>query len=173
MSLGPKPSKRKGLTLLEVVIAGSMLAVVMTSLSLVLRTARTSWEANDNDYGSVHYAHTVALHFVREAREARSIVHFSSDDVAFELRDGSQMGWRFESDGKEGIVYVRSSRLGEESPLAFGIRNLSFSGFLPDGVTPATTLEDIALIEVQVAVEMGRKANSLQTVTSRVWIRSW
>ncbi len=95
----PRFGRRKGLTLLEVVIAGSMLAVVMTSLSLVLRTARTSWEANDNDYGSIHYAHTVALHFVREAREARSVASFAANDVAFTLRDGSQLGWRFEPNG--------------------------------------------------------------------------
>ncbi len=169
----PRFGRRKGLTLLEVVIAGSMLAVVMTSLSLVLRTARTSWEANDNDYGSIHYAHTVALHFVREAREARSVASFAADDVAFTLRDGSQLGWRFEPNGDSGVVYVRSSRIGEESPLAFGIHNLSFTGYLPDGITPATNLEEIALIEVQVSVRMARSSNSIQTIASRVWIRTW
>ena len=162
--------------MLELVIAGSMMAVVMTSLSIVLRTGRVAWEANDNDYGAMHHAHAVATHFIRQAREARGVANLgaSGEFVTLEMRDGSTVSWSLSSGGggSAGQVIVSSSS-GVVTPLARSISNLSFTGYRADGVTVATDIDDIRLLMISVSVDLPRGYGSRQTVASKVWIRSW
>lgn len=166
------------MSLLELVIASSMLAVVMTSLSLVLRSARTAWDANDSNYAAVHHATTVARHIVRTAREVRRVLELpaAGNLLAVELADGSQMRWHHtaaDSNGNTDVVLLRDLVSGTDSPLAFGIRDLSFVGYEADGSTQTTNMDDIQLIEVQVTVDTPTGASAQETVKSKVWIRSW
>jgi hypothetical protein len=164
-------------TLLELLIASSMLAVILTSLSLVLRTARTAWEANDNDYGALHHGHTVARHFVRQAREARMVSSLpsSGDAITLEMHDGSQHTWSHVSSSGElaDVVFLTLSTTGRQIPLAYNIRDLSFTGYEADGVSLATEVDDVRLVEIRVTVVLPRGAQPQQTVSSRVWIRAW
>ena len=162
--------------MLELVIAGSMMAMVMTSLSVVLRTGRVAWEANDNDYGGMHHAHAVATHFIRQAREARAVVNIgaSGEFVTLEMRDGGSVTWSLSSGGagSAGQVMV-SSGSGGVTPLAMSIGDLSFIGYRADGITVATDVDDIRLLMISVGVDLPRGHGSRQTVASKVWIRSW
>lgn len=173
----PARRRRRGVTLLELVIASSMLAVIMTSLSMVMRTARVAWEANDNDYAALHHGQTVARHFVRQAREARSVKRLTNggDNISLQLRDGSQLTWDHvgNSGGNTDVVLLSFSTSGQQIPLAYNIRNLSFTGYEADGKTVATDVDDIRLVQVNVTVVLPRGSNPQQTFSSKVWIRSW
>ncbi len=168
-------TRRPGITLLELVVASSMLAVVMTSLTLVLRTARTSWETNDSDFAAIHHAHTVVRHFVRQAREATQLTALSTKSVQLKFRDGSTQTWAHQASGNgyTNVVLVNYSNSSQVVPLAYGIPNLSFRGFKADGVTPTTTVDDMRVVEVTATVLIPGKANAPQSVSSKVWIRSW
>ena len=162
--------------MLELVIAGSMMAMVMTSLSVVLRTGRVAWEANDNDYGAMHQAHAVATHFIRQAREAREVVDIGTtgEFITLEMRDGGTVTWSLSAGGggTSNQVIVSSSS-GSVSPLAHSIGDLSFIGYRADGITVETDVDDIRLVMISVAVDLPRGHGSRQTVSSKVWIRSW
>ena len=167
--------RRSALTLLELVIASSMLAVVVTSLSLVLRTARSSWEINDSSFGALQHAHAVARHFVRQAREAASVTALTGGgtSIGLQLRDGSQLTWSHASSGGgfTDVVLVTFSATGDQIPLAYDIRNLSFIGYEADGTTVTTAADDIRLVQVNVTV--ATPGGATQTVSSMVWIRAW
>ncbi|GAB5405533.1 MAG: hypothetical protein Aurels2KO_37640 [Aureliella sp.] len=170
-------TKRSGLTLLELVIASSMLAVLMTSLSAVLRTARVAWETSDGDYSAMHHASTIARHLVREAREARKVTYLSprGSEIELELSNGSTIRWshKASSASMTDVVLVSDSKSGTTEPIAHGIRNLSFVGYKADAKTVATNIDDIQLIEVQVTVDTPSASVASQTVSSIVWIRAW
>ena len=155
-----------------------MLAVIASSLGLVLRTARTAWDTQDSDYAAMHHAQSVAMHFVRQAREGRKIQAISSskNSITLELRDGSTIAWSHLPSGMNGrpnAIAVDYSASGTRSPLAYGIRNLSFSGFEADGRTPTIVPNEIRLVRVDVTVDVPNNAQTQQTFSSMVWIRSW
>ncbi len=177
MNTKRRSTKRNGLTLLELVIASSMLAVLMTSLSVVLRTARVAWDTSDGDYSAMHHASTIARHLVREAREAREVTYLSpaGSEIELLLSNGRKIRWSHaaSSGSMTDVVLVTNTTLGTSEPIAHGIRNLSFVGYEADAQTVATKIQDIQLIEVQVTVDTPSAASAQQTVRSMVWIRSW
>ncbi|MEZ6087599.1 MAG: hypothetical protein R3C05_06160 [Pirellulaceae bacterium] len=164
--------------MLELVIAGSMLAAVMTSLSTVMRTARLSWDAADNDYAALHQAHSVARHFVRAVRESTGVNQLQSNgtDIELRMRGGGTASWRWaaqDSNGLNNVVILGGSTVPTETTLAHNVDRLRFVGYKADGVTVAATADDIHLLEVTVVVTLPRKSGSQKQVHSKVWIRSW
>ena len=164
--------------MLELVIAGSMLAAVMTSLSTVMRTSRVSWDVADNDYAMLHQAHSVARHFVRAVRESAGVSRVQSGgaEIELQMRDGSTATWRWaaqDAGGWSNVVLFDSSSAPSETTLAHNIQRLRFVGYQADGVTVALSPDDIHLVEVTVAVALPRKLASQQQIQSKVWIRSW
>lgn len=164
--------------MLELVIAGSMLALVMTSLSVVMRTSRQSWEAGDNDYAMLAQAHAVSRHFVRAAREAEAVESLSAGGrgITLRMRDGSTTSWQWQAtgtDGMTGVVDVHPSAEKSAIALAYDIDNLNFVGYDADGVTVVIAPDDIYLIEVTVEVVLPRGDSARQRIRSKVWIRSW
>ena len=161
--------------MLEIVIAGTMLAGVMTSLSVVMRTARQSWEMNDRESGSLHQMHAVSRHFVRVTREARAVTAINSKDVTLEMRDGSttQWAWKSNAQGLADVVTVTSSTDNVENVLAEKIQSIQFAGFDADGVTAVTDVDDIRVLTIDTSVALVDAAAASQRVQSKAWIRSW
>ena len=169
-------ARRRGVTMLEVIIAGSMLAMVMTSLSVVLRTSRVAWEANDDDYGAMHQAHAVTRHFVRQAREASRVNAINTSSITLEMQDGDTLTWRHlpgTINGLTDAVMVNSTSVATESALAYQVRKLTFTGFKADSVTATKTASEVRVIEIAAEVVLPRGKGVTQTVASKVWIRSW
>lgn len=163
--------------MLELVVAGSMLAGVMTSMSLVMRTARDSWEMSDTEYGVLHHMHAVGRHFVRAAREARGVASIRSDGsgITMEMRDGTtkEWAWSSASHSMKDVVTVQSSAVAQSSALAQNIASLQFVGFDADGVTTVTNPDDIRMVQVTVEVNVPKAAIPVRRMQSKVWIRSW
>lgn len=177
MNTNRQSIRRRGLTLLELMIASSMLAVLMTSLSVVLRTARVAWDTSDGDYSAMHHAATINRHIVREAREARKVTFLSpaGSEVELEMASGEVMRWSHTAaaGSMTNVVTVAYKSTGNTVPLAQGIRSLSFIGYEADGATVATKTDDIQVLEIRVTVDTPSSARPTQTVSSMVWIRAW
>ena len=168
---------KNGVTLLEVIVAGTMLAVIGSSLSVVLRTARQSWEANDQDYSAMHQAHSVALHFARQTRVARSVSQLASDgtSITLNMRDGTTSRWSLQPTGPDGltdvVMFENSGTAGAE-PLGHNIADLEFTGLSVDG-TVTSNVGDIRRIELRQNVPLTRTQRASQELRTLAWIRSW
>ncbi|WP_182865731.1 hypothetical protein [Stieleria mannarensis] len=169
--------RRRGVSMLELVIAGSMLAGVMTGLSLVLRTARQSWDTIDSEYAVLQQMHATSRHFVRTAREAKGVVTIVPDGNAITLAmpndQSATWQWYPSRSGQRGVVTFQDSSLPSQSQLAHDIDALQFSSFAADGVTPTNDPDQIHVIEVKATVTLPRSAVPQRTTQSKVWIRSW
>jgi hypothetical protein len=169
-------ASRRAITLLELVVAGSMLAVIATSLNLVLRTSRTAWETSDTEVAAKHHAQSVLLHFVRSAREAYKVVAMTASSITLETRTGAQISWQHMPvgpNGRSGTVMVRDSASGMQSPLAYDIHSLAFKAFKADGATLAATVDEIRLVQIDASVVVPGTTHPIQNYSSRVWIRAW
>lgn len=168
---------RKGVSLLELVIAGSMLAGVMTGLSFVMRTARQSWDTIDSEYAVLQQMQAVARHFVRTAREANGVSTIASDGsgITLSLPDDQTASWNWtpRRNGRQGVVIHRSPLNPSGAILAGEIDSLQFTGFTGDGVTATTATDDIQVVQITIAVTVPRSAVPQRTIQSKVWIRSW
>lgn len=169
---------RRGVSMLELVIAGSMMAVIMTSLSVVMRTSRQAWDAGEGDYSKLHQGHSVVRHFVRAAREAKAVDSIAAGGSEIVLRDvdGTTRRWTWDVVGSgtmQGTVTTRTSTDKTDAILAYDINQLRFVGYKADGKTVTTTPGDIHLVEVTAEVTLPRGHQSQRRIVSKVWIRSW
>lgn len=162
--------------MLELIIAGSMLAGVMTSLTLVMRSTRQAWEINDDEAAVLQQMHAVARHFVRSAREANSVSSIAADGsgITLEHPNGETTSWRWSANGRgmSDVVTVTSSDAGS-AILAQNIDSMRFEGFGADGVTPVSDPSEVSLVAVTVAVNLPSTDNPARQTRCNVWIRSW
>lgn len=167
---------RRGVTLLELVISSSLLAVVATSLGLVLRTSRLAWEMNDTEYTAHHHAQTLVLHILRQAREAKRVTQISSGSLSIEDRNSNLVTWTHQSigsSGRNGTVAVSFGSSGEQHPVAYEIHNLTFIGLEADGTTPTTLPERVRALNISATVNIPGSSLPQQTYSSVVWVRAW
>ena len=57
--------------------------------------------------------------------------------------------------------------------LAKSIDSMTFTGYKADGVTAATTVTDIQIVQCQVQITLPRGAGVTRTLSTRAWLRSW
>jgi len=167
-------STRAGLSLLELVIASSMLAVLLVAVGVVLRTGRQAWEAHEADYTRLEALHATVRHIVRHVRQA---------DAVTEITAGSDASGRIGLQMSDGTIYVwdhdsLTNRVnhGVTIPgqlLATNITSLRFTGYLADGVTTTTTPALVQSILIEAGTQLPRETGGAKTVTSWAWIRSW
>jgi prepilin-type N-terminal cleavage/methylation domain-containing protein len=164
---------RRGLTLLELVIASSMLAILMTSVAVVLRTGRQAWEAHEADYSRLDALHATVRHIVRQVRQAKSVTQISaandnSGRLGVRLTDGSEIVW-----DHTGSV-VNCGITTADQLLATNIATLRFVGYKADGTTATTTVADIRNVYVEATTTLpNRDVGATKTASAWVWVRSW
>ena len=170
----PKACKRRGMTLLELVIASSMMAVLLTAATLVLRTSRQAWEAHEGDYTRLEGLHATLRHMVRQVRQADAVTAISaagdnSGTLTLAMPDGSTVAW--DHDGATSTV--RCGVTTADQLLSTNITGLNIVGYKPDGVTATTVPSEIQNLKVSVTVQLPRETNATRTYSSWAWIRSW
>ena len=165
---------RRGLSLLELIIATSMLAMLLTSISVVLRAGRESWNAHEADYTRVEAAHSVLRHIVRQIRAAKAVT-----EITVATNDSGRLGLRMPNG--ETRIWARDNtnnrvNYGVTTPgnlLAPDIAALRFRGLKADGVTAAATAAEVQCLQIEVAIQLPREVNGQRIVTSWAWVRSW
>ena len=166
--------KRHGLSLLELVIASSMLAVVMTTISVVMRTTRLGWEAHEADYLRIEAAHATLRHIVREIRHADAVTEISartdtSGRLGLLLPNGDTRIW----DHDAGTDIVSCGIGAPDNILAVDITGLTFVGFRADAATFANNADEVQCLRIDLDFQLPRETGGARTVSSWAWVRSW
>ena len=169
-----RPKRRCGLTLLELIIASAMTAMVVTSVAMLLRGANQAWQAVDADHARLDAAGATLRHIVRSIRQASSVVAISpaadtSGSLSLLMPGGQSVVW--DHDGAtQNVNYGPTSAT---SLLAENITELSFTGYRADGVTVSVVPAEVQLVRCQVKVQLPRANGGDRTVSCMAWIRSW
>ena len=165
--------RRTGLSLVEMMAATTIMATLMVSVVVLVRSGYGVWNAYEEDVNINENAYGVLRHVVRQLRQADSITVISpSSDTTGNLSfltasvvtkswslDGAQQVWF--NDGTSNYL------------LANSIDQLIFVGYEADGVTATTVVSDIHLVKCTVQVTLPHGAGVTQTVSCKAWIRSW
>ncbi len=162
------------MSLLEVIIASTMLTMLLGTVSLVLRTGRLAWEAHESDFTRIEAAQATMRHMVRAVRQARRVVSASpagdtSGFLSLEMADGQILAWEHDEATNTVLHGVNAA----DSLLADRISGLEILSFEADGVTPAATAATTQSLEIRVTVTLERETGAQRTVSSWAWVRAW
>ena len=167
-------AKRRGYSLWEVVIASTLLTTVVTAVSVVARTGRQAWEAEDGDVKKLEAAHAAVRHLIRNIRQATDITAVSADGVSpgtlsLTLPSGSTVAYAY--DGTNSVINYGVTTA--SSILADNITSLKFYSYKADGTTSTATATSVQLMKIVVGVSLTKDTNAARTVTGWVWVRAW
>lgn len=170
---GAKP-KRGGFSLLEMIVATAIMATLMTSVVVILRSGYAIWNAQEQDITIADSANAVLRHFVRELRQATAVTAISAassttGNLSFLTAAGTTRSWSYNS-GQSQVMFNNGTAT---QVLAPSINELTFVGYEADGITPTTTVDDIQVVKCTVKVTLTQGGGQARTVSCRAWIRSW
>lgn len=170
-----RAANRRGMTLLELVIASTLLTVLVASAAWVLRGVQNSWTAVNSDNQLLESAHATLRKMVRDLRQAKLITSISPPtDTAGALVALMPSGEIYAYSRNSTNNQILFGNAGTANQLlAENITGLSFKGFAADGVTQTTTITLIRQVECSVSVVLPRESNGARTITCRVWLRNW
>ena len=167
-------NRRRALSLLELMVATAMMATLMTSVVVVMRSGYAVWNAQEADVDVLENGYGVLRHFVQQLRQADSVSAISapsdtSGDLSFLTVSGTTRTWSHNGAPKE--VYFNNGT--SNQLLAKDIDTLSFSAYEADGVTETTAVADIQMVKCTVEVTLPQGGGVTRTISCRAWIRSW
>jgi Tfp pilus assembly protein PilW len=162
------------MSLLELIIATTMLAMIMGAVSMILRTSREAWEAHQGDYIRIEAAHATLRHLVREVRQADAVTSISlasdnSGQIGLLMPAAVTRLW--DHDGSTNMVNFTATT--GSGMLADNITGLRLTGYKADGTTTTTVPADVQFLKIEVTVQLPREVNGTRVVSSYVWLRSW
>jgi prepilin-type N-terminal cleavage/methylation domain-containing protein len=166
--------RRSGFSLLEMMVATAIMATVMTSVVVIIRSGYAIWNGQEQDINAAENANAVLKHFVRELRQATAVTAISAagsatGSLSFATASGQTRTWSYDN-GQTRVMYNNGT---VTQPLAPAINELNFIGYEADGTTQTTTVDDIQVVKCTVKVTMSQGGGTTRTVSCRAWIRSW
>jgi hypothetical protein len=155
-------------------IATTIMATLMASVVVVLRSGYAVWNAQEADIDTLENAYGVLRHFSQQIRQADGVIAISgpsdtTGDLSFLSAAGTTRSWSH--NGAQKQVTFNNGVSG--GLLARSIDTVTFTGYEADGVTQTITVEDIQVVHCAVQVTLPRGAGVTRTVSCRAWIRSW
>jgi prepilin-type N-terminal cleavage/methylation domain-containing protein len=167
-------SQSRGFSLLEMMVATAIMATLMSSVVVVMRSGYAVWNAQENDVDVLENGYGVLRHFVQQLRQADAVtaISASSDttgDLSFTTATGVTRTWSHNGPAEQ--VYFNNGT--SNQMLARNIDSLTFTGYEADGVTATTAVTDIQVVQCAVQVTLPQGAGVTRTLSCRAWIRSW
>ena len=167
--------QRRGVTLLELIVASAMLATVVAATSTVLRGAHSTWADHEGDQVRLESAHATMRHLVRQVRQAQAVSAISiatdnSGSLSVLMPSGETHAWDHDS-GIDTVLFDTDGSA--DQPLAEHITGLKFVAYQADLTTATTTPDEIRAIRCTVTTELDREVGSTVEINSWVWLRSW
>ena len=164
-----KPVRTRAMTLLETMMAMSLMTVISVIGAQTVRITWQAWDMQVRRSDTLQHLSGTLTHITRYLRSARTVVEVSgpTDDsgfLAITLPDDSVVKW--DHDGITGRIYY-----GIDPPtslLALDIDTLTFECFEIDGVTSTTITTDIRMIRITSSVTVTGQSVPLSAM---VWIR--
>jgi len=165
---------RRAMTLLELIVATTLMTVMVATVAVVLRTGHVAWKAQQGDAVKIMAANATVRHIVRRVRQARAVTSITpagsvTGKLSLLMPSGETMTW----DHNVGQKEVSFKISGPNNVLSTGITELNFTGYEADGTTETTVAEDVHSVKCRVAVELPRDANGTRIVSCWAWLRSW
>ena len=145
--------KDHGTTLVELVVAVSMMAVIMAVIVPVIVSARLSWDTSSNNAEALQNGRVLIDHLYRNLSQASSIESVSSAGQTLgyiEFTDDDNDTYRYQVDNSDFVEY---GEVGSLIDLAGTVSQLQFTCY--DGndmASPITDVNQIRLIDIEVTV---------------------
>jgi len=165
---------RRGFSLMEMMAATAVMAVLMGSVVVVVRSGYAVWNAQEQDINALENAYGVLRHFVRQMRQADAVTAITAANnpagsLSFLTATGATHTLSRNGATSE-VTYNNGTASGL---LGKSIDQLTFVGYEADGVTATTTVADIQMVECTVQVTLTRGGGTTRSASARAWIRSW
>jgi prepilin-type N-terminal cleavage/methylation domain-containing protein len=166
--------RRSGFSLLEMMVATAIMATLMTSVVVILRSGYAIWNAQEQDIAVADCGNAVLRHFVRELRQATAVTAISAPvsttgSLTFLTSSGATRSWSYNS-GQSQVLFNNGTAT---QILAPGINGLTFVGYEADGVTQTVVVDDIQVVRCSVTVTLTQGGGMVRTIACRAWLRSW
>jgi hypothetical protein len=155
-------------------VATTIMATLMTSVVVVVRSGYGVWTAQEADIDVLENGYGVLRHFAQQLRQANSVTAISNSSdpagaLSFTTSGGITRTWTRSAAQSE--VYFNNGT--SNQLLAKGITSLTFTGLEADGVTATTVVNQIQVVQCNVQVTLPRGGGVTRTLSSKAWIRTW
>ena len=169
----PRCSWRPGMTLLETVLALSLMSIISLTAVLGVRTSWQAWSIQDQRSDTFQHLNGLLTHVTRHLRAVREVLYVSgsadaSGNLEVRLPDGSVVKWFHENINREARYEING--VAPTHLLAAGIDSLKFECFKIDGVTETTVPAEIRMIRTIASVTIPVQGTPF-SLSSTVWIR--
>ncbi|MDD5011093.1 MAG: DNRLRE domain-containing protein [Phycisphaerae bacterium] len=139
----------KAVTLVELIIAMTIMVIIMAAIAPQFRAIRKSWATSEASSNLIQNSRVLQEHITRNLSTAKEIVSVSADSVNLGFiifKDANDINKRYMVSGG----YVLFGTLGSEEQLAGPISKFQVSSFSLDDFDTATTdANNIRLVEVE------------------------
>jgi len=166
--------QRRGVSLLEMMTATAIMATLMVTVVVVVRSGYSAWNLQEQDLDVAENGYAVLRHFVRQVRQAEAVTAISAaGDTSGYLTlldaGGGTQTWTHSS----ALSEVRFDDGGGSELLARHVDQLSFVGYEADGATATDVVDDIQVVRCTLQVTLPHGGGVTRTVSCRAWLRSW
>lgn len=167
--------RRAGFTLVELIAATAIMAVLTTSSFALVRTANDAWRRHQSDSQQRQEAIAAVQHIVRRVRQATQVTAIStaadsSGYLTLQMADGTASLW----DHNGGANEVLYGTIAPNNLLAQSITQMTFTGLSANGLTPTIDVAKIHAVRCQVTYALSRPSGSTnETVSCVAWLRAW
>ncbi|QDU76157.1 hypothetical protein Pan97_32020 [Bremerella volcania] len=163
---------RRGFSLLELLVAVTLLVSAVTAVSVLLRVNYDTWRQYQTDNLRHEAAVGVLRHMVRQVRQCEEITAISSagdhsGSLSALKSDGSTVVW----DHTGTNVYYGTTTANQL--LGNHITGLTLVGYEADGTTTTTVASDVHCVRITVSYTLPDRATASRTLTAYAWIRAF
>ncbi|WP_158261397.1 MULTISPECIES: prepilin-type N-terminal cleavage/methylation domain-containing protein [Pirellulaceae] len=165
-------TNRHGFSLLELLVAVTLLVSAVTAVSVLLRVNYDTWLDYQSDNLRNEAAVGVLRHIVRQVRQCEEVTAISSSgdnsgSLSLLMPDGSTVVW----DHAGTNVYYGTTTANQL--LGNNITGLRFVGYQVDGTTATTVAQDVHCVRVTVSYSLPDRATASRTLTTNAWLRAF
>lgn len=167
--------RRRGLSLLEMMIATVTMATLMASVVVLVRSGHAAWDTYEKDVEITNNGYATLRHITRRLRQADAVTAISttvdSSGTLSIVMSGSATTYTWDHDDSTDYVYFDNGTLNQL--LSWKINQLTFIGYEADGTTQTTVTDDIQIVECRLRVTLPHGGGEAVILSSRGWLRSW
>lgn len=165
---------RRGMTLLELILATTLLTTLVAAVGIVIRTSHAAWTAQHEDTARIAAANATARHVVRRVRQAQAVAAISdpadtSGSLSLSMPSGETLVWAHDPAAQQVDFGVTAA----DNLLGEGITELRLIGYRADALTQTTVPAEIRAVECRLTVELPHDGGGTRTVSCWAWLRSW
>jgi len=162
------------MTLLELVLAMTVMSVMVTAVTVVMRTGYSAWKAQSDDMAVTTEVNAMLRHVVRRVRQAEAVTAISKPsniegNLSLQMPTGNTFVWEHEKQSGETRFGVGTA----DSLLCRGVSKLIITGYEADGVTTTDVPGDVQSVKVEAHYDLPRQTHGARVLSCRAWLRSW